>query len=100
MEQFTGNHLQPIPNAAFDPFYAEIKHADVWPNWLKLQHEIRTQLERLMAESQRLLPADFGLRLIAINERIVAYNRHVPNIYLRKPNITSDNWHEQYEDWQ
>lgn len=86
--------------AAFDPFYVEFKLADDLPLWLKLQYEIRAELEKLMAEKDRSLPADFGAGLQAVNDRIAAYNKHVPNAYLRKPPITANNWLEEYENWQ
>ncbi|TNJ61969.1 hypothetical protein FE784_33000 [Paenibacillus hemerocallicola] len=85
---------------AFDPFYLEIKHADDLPQWLKLRHDIRAKLDKLMANKHRSLPADFDAGLRAINERIAAYNNHVPNAYLRKPSLSSDNWLDEYEAWQ
>ncbi|MDF2718332.1 MAG: hypothetical protein K0R28_5257 [Paenibacillus sp.] len=85
---------------AFDPFYVEFKLADDLPLWLKLQHEIRAKLEKLVAEKDRSPAADFGAGLQAVNDRIAAYNNHVPNAYLRKPPMTAANWLEEYEGWQ
>ena len=86
--------------AAFDPFYMEFKAVSGLPAWLKLQHEIRADLDKLMAETARSRPADFAAGLTAINRRIAEYNRHVPSSYLRKSALTPDNWTEQYESWQ
>src|SRR5690606_37585876 len=86
--------------AAFDPFYNEFKHADTLPLWLKLQHEIRTKLDKLMAEASRLTPALFQERIKSVNDTIAAYNDNVPNVYLRKPKLTPANWSEQYDNWQ
>ncbi|PYI57417.1 hypothetical protein [Paenibacillus flagellatus] len=86
---------------AFDPFYVEFKHAAHLPQWLKLQHEVRAGLEKLMAESVRVVPpVELAARLDALNDRIAAYNDHVPNVYLRKPALTPANWTDQYESWQ
>lgn len=95
---------EPLPaeeTAAFDPFYAEFKLAADLPVWLKLQHDIRADVEKLMTEGlrARTFPADLAACLRAINERIAAYNRHVPNVHLRKPELTPDNWAEQCEEW-
>jgi len=85
---------------AFDPFYVEFKHTEHLPPWLKLQHAIRAELEKLMAETHRgELPDDFADTLLPINNRIAAYNKQVPNVYLRKPKLTAGNWAEQYEEW-
>lgn len=89
----------PMEKPAFDPFYCEFKHADVLPEWLKLQHSIRTRLERLMADAFRMQPADLAARLRSINDLIIDYNQNVPNVFLQKPPLTPANLTEQYEGW-
>ena len=42
---------------AFDPFYVEFKHTEHLPPWLKLQHAIRAELEKLMAERTSIVIA-------------------------------------------
>ncbi|GAA3402352.1 hypothetical protein ACFFNY_04110 [Paenibacillus hodogayensis] len=86
--------------AVFDPFYAEFKLADDLPQWLKLRYDICALLEKLMASKHLLNPADIDISMKAINDRIAAYNIHVPNAYLCKTSITPDNWIEEYEAWQ
>lgn len=84
---------------AFDPFYLEIKHADELPRWLQLRSDIHTRLEKLMSDRRDSEATDIEAGLCIINERIAAYNAHVPNAHLRKPFMSSDNWMEEYEDW-
>lgn len=85
--------------AAFDPFYAEFKLASDLPVWLKLQHDIRSGLEKLLAE-HAYEGAALESRLKPINERISLYNEHVPNEFLRRACLNADNFLVECEAWQ
>jgi len=95
--------LQTVPNkysAALDPFYTEIRHAEVLPSWLKLRHEIRLLMENLVLCAHRLPSAELQTRLNEINDLIVQFNQNVPNEYMQKALLTPANLAKQYDRWQ
>lgn len=84
----------------FDPFYEQFNFAAELPMWLKLKRDIRAELERLTADMHRSASVDVAGRLQSINARIESYNKHVPNVYLRKSPLSAANWMEHDEEWE
>ncbi|MCQ6560010.1 DnaJ family domain-containing protein [Paenibacillus mendelii] len=75
-----------------------LKHANVLPDWLTLQHEIRDQIHLLIRSN----PKDEHTciqELQAINKKIRSYNHKVPSTILQKRQITRDNMEQQLQLW-
>ncbi|MFK7695068.1 hypothetical protein [Paenibacillus sp. HJGM_3] len=89
--------LEPVSlTDAFDPFYNDCRHTESLPSWLQLQQDIRTQLNRLLAHAQTLAESD----LQQLNRSIDAYNACVPNMHMRKPQLTLTDLDDALESWQ
>lgn len=86
---------------AFDPFYCAWKSTANLPLWLKLQHEIREELNKLMAlaQSSPAIP-DKNALIASLNAKIDEYNENVPSIHLKKEAVRPDRIAEAYESWQ
>ena len=75
-----------------------LKHANVLPDWLTLQHEIRDQL-RLLIRSSNMDEHKFNQELQELNKKIMKYNNKVPSTILQKRQITKENMEQQLQLW-
>jgi hypothetical protein len=75
-----------------------LKNANIIPDWLTLQHEIRDQLRNLLSihnDDIKIIERE----LIEINKKIMSYNNKVPSTYLQKRKILRDNMEQQLQHW-
>jgi hypothetical protein len=75
-----------------------LKNANIIPDWLTLQHEIRDQLRNLLTfhnDDLKIIERE----LIEINKKIMSYNNKVPSTYLQKRKILRDNMEQQLQHW-
>jgi len=75
-----------------------LKHANVLPDWLTLQHEIRDQL-RILSRSSNMDEHKFNQELQELNKKIMKYNNKVPSTILQKRQITRENMEQQLQLW-
>ncbi|MBD7944784.1 DnaJ family domain-containing protein [Psychrobacillus sp. FSL K6-2684] len=62
----------------FQHFQKVAKDAGYKPHWLKLQHEIRDELQHIATKYAQGLNEDLHFRVTKVNEKILAYNKSCP----------------------
>lgn len=77
-----------------------LKNANVLPEWLELQHQIRDSIGKLIERLECTQAEKFDEDLETINVRIKKYNQMVPSPILQKTMITAENLHIQYDKWK
>ncbi|CAM2986082.1 DUF1992 domain-containing protein [Paenibacillus sediminis] len=89
---------KPIDISSGDVLNSTLKNANVLPNWLALQHEIRDQIAKLLSietNDQNVIETELN----NINQKIIKYNNMVPSSILQKRKITKENMKEHYNLW-
>ncbi|WP_051251509.1 DUF1992 domain-containing protein [Paenibacillus harenae] len=89
---------KPLHIESGDVFTGILKNANVLPDWLQLQQEIREQIRMVLAN----LPNndnDWNREIADINIKIKKYNTIVPTGILQKRQIAKETVHEQYNQW-
>ncbi len=89
---------KPIDVQTGDPLNSILKHANVLPPWLELQHEIRDAIAALLPAIETgddTVDASIG----EINKKIAKYNAQVPTSVLQKAKITRETAAVQYRKW-
>lgn len=76
-----------------------MKNANVLPDWLELQHQIRDEISRLADRLGRDLKV-LDENIDAINVKITKFNRICPSSLLRKPMVTRDNLTTSVTKWE
>jgi hypothetical protein len=76
-----------------------LKNANVLPQWLTLQHEIRNQLQQLIFASGKDAESTISQKLNDINKKVMKYNNMVPSAILQKRQITRENMEQQLQLW-
>ncbi|MBB4824347.1 DNA-binding GntR family transcriptional regulator [Sporosarcina luteola] len=74
-EYFSGDTFQHFQKIAKDAGYK--------PHWLKLQHEIRDELNDMSLELQQDSAIDFKERIQKVNEKIAEHNKHCPPPFVK-----------------
>ncbi|GMA61675.1 DUF1992 domain-containing protein [Alicyclobacillus fastidiosus] len=93
-----GKPLSIDPNT--DAFSGILKNAGAVPPWLALQHEIRSDIQRVISlmDSQQNFDLDTAIK--DINVKIHKFNAQCPSSYLQKRTISSHNIVKLYEEWK
>jgi hypothetical protein len=89
---------KPIEISSGDITNSILKNANILPDWLTLQHEIRDQLRNLLFSihnDENIIERE----LLEINKKIMKYNTRVPSTVLQKQKITRDNMEQQFQLW-
>jgi hypothetical protein len=89
---------KPIEISSGDITNSILKNANILPDWLTLQHEIRDQLRNLLSFHKDDIKK-IERELIDINKKIMSYNNKVPSTYLQKRKITRENMEQQLQLW-
>jgi hypothetical protein len=90
---------KPIEISSGDVTNSILKNANILPDWLRLQHEIRDQLRNLLFSIHNDDENKIERELLEINKKIVIYNNRVPSTILQKQKITRDNMEQQFQLW-
>ncbi|TJY41081.1 DUF1992 domain-containing protein [Cohnella pontilimi] len=75
-----------------------LKNANVLPDWLMLQHEIRDQMQALL-NATHPDAKQVERELDDINRKIKKYNTMVPSVVLQKRKITKEDMHKLFHLW-
>lgn len=96
-----GQPLSPsyLSENTFQHFQRIAKDACYKPEWLKLQHEIRDELKKLVDEAKQLSPKELNKRVKEVNGRIAKYNRNCPPPFL-KGKVFVEKIQEAVKIWQ
>jgi len=62
----------------FQHFQKIAKDAGFKPHWLKLQHEIREEIQDISNKKKNGLTEGLQFRVTKVNEKIIAYNKACP----------------------
>lgn len=89
---------KPIKIEDGDVLTGIMKNANYQPAWIELRKEIAADIKRLLdrADSNTLPETE----LEAINQKIMKYNRIVPNPQLQKGLVSEINLHAAYDKWE
>lgn len=87
---FSGDTFQHFQRIASDAGYK--------PDWLKLQHEIRNDINLVIQKSQVSNESDSLLRIAKINEKIYKFNKLCPPP-LQKGSVTLENIEKTKSQW-
>jgi hypothetical protein len=90
---------KPIEISSGDLTNSILKNANILPDWLTLQHEIREQLRNLLFIFHNNDKKIIDRELHEINKKIMVYNNKVPSTILQKQKITRDNMEQQFQLW-
>lgn len=75
-----------------------MKNANYQPAWIELRKEIAAEIKRLLeCADLNSIPEE---ELEVINQKIMKYNRIVPNQLLQKGLVSKINLHTAYEKWE
>ncbi|QTD41334.1 DnaJ family domain-containing protein [Sporosarcina sp. Te-1] len=74
-EYFSGDTFQHFQKIAKDAGYK--------PHWLKLQHEIRDELNDMSLQLQQDSTIDLKERIRKVNEKIAEHNKHCPPPFVK-----------------
>jgi hypothetical protein len=102
MKKGTFDHLsgkgKPMEVPDADITNSILKNANVLPDWLMLQHEIRDQLQALLSVANPDAK-QVERELDDMNKKIKKYNTLVPSVVLQKRKLTKEDMHKQYNQW-
>jgi hypothetical protein len=102
LKKGTFDHLagkgKPIEVPSGDITNSILKNANVLPDWLAMQHDIRDQLHHLLSDSF-LSEERVERELEEINDKIKKYNNLVPNVVLQKTTVNKEDIRRQYQQW-
>lgn len=88
---------KPIKIENGDVLTGIIKNANYQPPWIELRKEIAADIKRLLDRKEaNALPET---EIEAINDKIMKYNRIVPNPLLQKGLVSAINLETAYEKW-
>jgi hypothetical protein len=90
---------KPIEILSGDITNSVLKNANILPDWLTLQHEIRDQLRNLLHSINNDNENIIERELLEINKKITRYNNRVPSTILQKQKITRNNLEQQFQLW-
>jgi hypothetical protein len=76
-----------------------LKHNNVLPPWLDLQHKIRDAIGDLLEQMEGGKKLDLEGRIDQINEMISKYNNSAPGRTLQKNRINAENIKSRYNEW-
>jgi hypothetical protein len=89
---------KPLEISSGDVLNSTLKNANVLPDWLILQHEIKEHIQKLISSAhndENKLEQELG----EINKKINKYNTIVPSSILQKRMLTRENMQQQYKLW-
>lgn len=89
---------KPIKIEDGDVLTGIMKNANYQPAWVELRKEIAADIKRLLdhPEPNAIPETEFE----AINQKIIKYNRMVPNPQLQKGLLSEVNLHAAYDKWE
>ncbi|WP_106767498.1 DnaJ family domain-containing protein [Paenibacillus faecalis] len=89
---------KPIKIEDGDVLTGIMKNANYQPAWIELRKEIAAEIKRLLeCADLNSIPEE---ELEGINQKIMKYNRIVPNQLLQKGLVSKINLHTAYEKWE
>jgi hypothetical protein len=90
---------KPIDIKSGDPLMSVLSNANMLPNWLTLQHEVRDAIQALIIrmDSQAAYEPDDEIK--EINKKIKKYNTIVPAPILQKGHLSKESVVEQLTRW-
>ncbi|UVI27542.1 DnaJ family domain-containing protein [Paenibacillus spongiae] len=88
----------PMDVSSSDVMSGILKHNNVLPDWLTLQHEIRDQLRTLIRSSDKDA-SKIAIALNDLNKKIMKYNNMVPSPVLQKRKVSTENMEQQLQLW-
>ncbi|MBD2869129.1 DnaJ family domain-containing protein [Paenibacillus arenilitoris] len=90
---------KPLNLDSGDVFTSILKNANVLPDWLQLQQEIREQIRKLLTSPPDNSDNKWDQEIAEINIKIKKYNTMVPTAILQKRQVARDTIQEQYQQW-
>lgn len=90
---------KPLNLDSGDVFNSILKNANVLPDWLLLQREIREQIRKLLTSLPDNSDNKWDREIAEINIKIKKYNTMVPVAILQKRQVVRDTIQEQYQQW-
>jgi len=89
---------KPIKIEDGDVLTSIMKNANYQPAWVELRKEIAADIKRLLdLQEPNAIPES---EVEAINQKIMKYNRMVPNPQLQKGLLSGNNLHAAYDKWE
>ncbi|EGG34871.1 J-domain-containing protein [Paenibacillus sp. HGF5] len=89
---------KPIKIEDGDVLASIMKNANYQPVWVELRKEIAADIKRLLdLQDPNAIPE---AEVEAINQKIMKYNRIVPNPQLQKGLLSGTNLHAAYDKWE
>jgi hypothetical protein len=90
---------KPIHINSVDPLMSVLSNANMLPDWLTLQHEIRDAIQALIIrmDSQAVYEPDDEIK--EINKKIKKYNTLVPTPILQKGHLSKESIVDQLTRW-
>lgn len=89
---------KPIKIEDGDVLTGIMKNANYQPAWVELRKEIAADIKRLLERPETTAIPETELE--AINQKIIKYNRMVPNPQLQKGLLSEVNLHAAYDKWE
>jgi len=89
---------KPIKIEDGDVLTGIMKNANYQPAWIELRKEIAADIKRLLDRSDPDMISESEYE--AINQKIIKYNRTVPNAQLQKGLLSAVNLHAALDKWE
>lgn len=89
---------KPIKIEDGDVLTGIMKNANYHPAWIELRKEIAADIKRLVDRSDPSMISESEYE--AINQKIIKYNRTVPNSQLQKGLLSAANLHAALDKWE
>ncbi len=90
---------KPLEIQTGDALYGVLKNANVLPQWLQLQHEIRDRLIQLEKLIDSGIAAGMDGELAEVNKKISKYNNSVPSHLFQKPLVSKESLKRQLKQY-
>jgi hypothetical protein len=90
---------KPININSTDPLMSVLSNANMLPDWLTLQHEVRDAIQVLIKQMDADPEVDPDNEIKEINKKIKKYNTLVPTPILQKGHLSKESIVDQLTRW-
>jgi hypothetical protein len=90
---------KPIDIKFGDPLNGVLSNANILPDWLILQHEVRDAIQALIIRMDFQAEYEPDVEITEINKKIKKYNTLVPTPILQKGHLSKESIVDQFTRW-
>jgi hypothetical protein len=90
---------KPIHIKSGDPLNGVLSNANILPDWLLLQHEVRDAIQALLGRMNAQAAYEPDDEIMEINKKIKKYNTRVPTPILQKGHLSKGSVADQLTRW-